>query len=125
MYQNDTEILFPMRVAPDLRDLRGQKWKEAVDRACTTEDASLDQLALSLVMIRLAGCLTCHPDSYRAIRGCRTCATATVRRFRGDDSELEQMVTEAKTEIIGDRSPMNQKPDGAYRKSTSDGRSAD
>ena len=123
MYQSDTEILFPMRVAPRLRDLRGHEWREAVDRACQTEDASPDQLALSLVMIRLAGCLTCHSDSYRAIRGCTSCATASVSRFRGADSELEQMVTEAKTEFIEDRSSMNQMPEGVYQRSISDQRS--
>jgi hypothetical protein len=100
MYQSDAEILFPMRVAPHLRDLRGSMWRAVVDRACESEDASLDQLALTLVMIRLAGCLSCHPDSYRAIRGCTNCATATIRRFRGKDEELEELIDGAKGEVI-------------------------
>ena len=31
MYHSDTEILFPMRVAPGLRDLRGRKWRRLVE----------------------------------------------------------------------------------------------
>ncbi len=100
MYQSDTEILFPMRVAPHLRDLRGNTWRATVDRACESEDASLDQLALSMVMIRLAGCLSCHPDSNRAIRGCTNCATATIRRYRGADEDLEDLIDGAKGEVL-------------------------
>lgn len=100
MYQSDTEILFPMRVAPHLRDLRGNMWRATVDRACNSEDASVEQLALSMVMIRLAGCLSCHPDSYRAIRGCTSCATATIRRFRGADEDLKDLIDGAKGEVL-------------------------
>lgn len=100
MYQSDTEILFPMRVAPQLRDLRGSMWSAAIDRACNSEDASLEQLSLSMMMIRLAGCLSCHPDSYRAIRGCTDCAMATIRRFKGEDEDLEELMKSAKVEIL-------------------------
>ena len=100
MYQSDTEILFPMRVAPHLRDLSGNMWRATVDRACESEDASLEQLALTMVMIRLAGCLSCHPDSHRAIRGCTDCATATIRRFRGEDEDLKELIDGAKREVI-------------------------
>lgn len=99
MYQSDTEILFPMRVAPSLRDLRGARWKFTVERACSAEEASPERLALSLMMIRLAGCLTCHPDSYRAMRGCTSCATATVSRFRGEDEDLIELIEAARQEL--------------------------
>lgn len=101
VYQRDTEILFPMRVAPRLRDLHGAHWRATIDRAVQSGDASPEQLALSLVMIRLAGCLTCHPNSYRAMRGCTLCATATVRRFRGEDEELAALVSSAQKELEG------------------------
>jgi hypothetical protein len=101
VYQSDTEILFPMRVAPRLRDLRGALWQATIDRAIQSKDASQEQLALSLVMIRLAGCMTCHPNSYRAMRGCTTCAMATIRRFRGEDEDLTGMVSAARHELDG------------------------
>lgn len=87
-YQSDTEVLFPMRVAPSLRDLRGREWREVVERALHAPDGAPDQLAFSLLLIRLGGCLTCHTDSYRGMRGCTACASTVIRRYRGDDSEL-------------------------------------
>lgn len=101
MYHGDTEILFPMRVAPALRDLRGEVWARLVRRAAVAPDASIDALAFSLLLIRLSGCLTCHTDSYRAMRGCTACATLTVRRFRGDDSELVGLFERAKVDVLG------------------------
>lgn len=87
-YQSDTEILFPMRVAPALRELRGEAWSEVVEHACRAPDGSAEQLAFTLLLIRLGGCLTCHTDSYRGMRGCTACASTVIRRYRGDDSEL-------------------------------------
>lgn len=103
MYSSDTEILFPMRVAPRLRDLRGELWQATVDRACRAGDAAPEQLALSLTMIRMAGCLTCHPDSYRAMRGCTHCAVAAVRRFRGQDQDLVELIQQAEQELEAER----------------------
>jgi hypothetical protein len=100
MYQSDTEILFPMRVAPQLRELRGEAWRELVDQAAAAPDASPHQLAFSLVMIRQCGCLTCHPDAFRAMRGCTLCSVQAVRRFRGDDADLERLVQEAQGELM-------------------------
>jgi hypothetical protein len=100
MYHGDTEILFPMRVAPALRDLRGEVWARLVRRASAAPDASLDALAFSLMLIRLSGCLTCHTDSYRAMRGCTACATLTVKRFRGDDNELVALFERARVDVM-------------------------
>lgn len=99
MYQSDTEILFPMRVAPLLRDLRGPLWRSLVDSAWHAPDASLDQLAFTLLLVRLDGCLTCHTDSYRAMRGCTTCATQTIKRFRGSDEDLMVLYESAKEDV--------------------------
>lgn len=101
MYQRDTELLFPMRVTPELRDLRGKLWRELVDSVCRETDASLQHLAFSLMLIRLNRCLTCHPDSYRAMHGCSVCACQSVRRFRGEDSELLAMFNLALDEVQG------------------------
>ncbi|HET7010039.1 MAG TPA: hypothetical protein VFI11_04625 [Anaerolineales bacterium] len=117
MYHSDTEILFPMRVAPALRDLRGWRWRRLVDRSVQAPEAALDQLAFTLLMIRLAGCLTCHPDSYRALRGCTTCATQVIRRFRGEDEELVAQFQRAKSDVSlflsGERIVMVRTPEPA------------
>lgn len=99
MYHSDTEILFPMRVAPGLRDLRGHKWRRLVEQAVQAPDGDGPQLAFGLLLIRLAGCLTCHPDSYRALRGCTACATHVVRRHRGDDDDLVELYQRAESDI--------------------------
>jgi hypothetical protein len=88
-----------MRVTPLLRELRGETWKDLVDQVCKSPEASLDQLAFCLVIVRLSGCLTCHTHSYRALRGCTICATHTIRRFRGEDSELIELYNDARLEV--------------------------
>lgn len=100
MYRDDTDLLFPMRVAPELRDLRDQVWRELVDRALRAADGSIDRLAFTLLLVRLCSCLTCYPDSYRALRGCTACAVQIVRRFRGEDQDLVAMFDEAREEIV-------------------------
>jgi hypothetical protein len=92
-----------MRVAPDLRELRGEKWRALVDQVCKAPDASLDHLAFTLLLVRLSGCLTCHTYSYRALRGCTLCATHTIRRFRGEDEELIELFQNAKADVEASR----------------------
>lgn len=100
MYQSDTEILFPMRVAPFLRDLRGEVWQQLVEGVTCEPEASLNQLAFSLLIVRLSGCLSCHTDSYRAMRGCTVCAMQVIKRFKGEDRELCALFTQAQNDVI-------------------------
>jgi len=88
MYQGDAEILFPARVIPLLRHLRGAEWQQLVDEVTRLPQDSLGVQAFTLMMIRLDGCLTCHADSYRAMRGCTLCAQQAVARFKGSDHDL-------------------------------------
>lgn len=88
LYQSDAEILYPFRVTPLLRSLRGQAWQRLIDRVSGCPPGSLEQQAFTLMMVRLDGCLTCHADSYRAMRGCTLCAQQTITRFKGEDEEL-------------------------------------
>ena len=99
MYHRETEILFPMRVAYPLREMRGDAWRDIVDRACKAEAASTDRLAFNLLIIRLSNCLSCQTHSYRALHGCEQCAKHSVRRFRGEDAELIQLFEDAVADI--------------------------
>jgi len=110
MANPDTEFLFPPRVIPTLRLLRGEKWQALVDRAVQGGPAvlvepaaagplSLDRLAFVLLMVRLAGCTTCHASSFRALRGCTQCARQAVRRYREDDQQLEEQFLRAREEV--------------------------
>jgi hypothetical protein len=96
----DSEILFPARCIPELRNIRpGIPWRELVDGiSCVPEDHE-DVLAFSLMMIRLSNCLTCDLDSYRASLGCGQCARRTIQGFKGTDKELLQKLEEAHLEL--------------------------
>jgi hypothetical protein len=99
MFNNDTELLFPSRIIPELRLLRKEKWRWLVDLVSGTEPTSIEHSAFVLMMVRLSGCITCNADSFRAMRGCTQCARQTVKRFRGDDQDLIQQFNQAKAEI--------------------------
>ena len=99
MYQEDTEILFPMRATPQLRDLRGGEWGKLVEDICASPHDSISCLAFNLLIIRLSSCLSCHTYSYRAMRGCTSCAVLAVKRYIGTDEELLSLYQESLHEI--------------------------
>ena len=99
MYNNDTELLFPPRVISTLRSLRGEGWRDLVDRVLRAETAERERLDFVLMMVRLGGCVSCHADSFRAMRGCTQCARNTLRRFRGGDQELISLFDQARLEV--------------------------
>ena len=84
----DSEILFPSRCIPQLRDLRGPEWAELIDHIAAVPDGHEDVLGFSLMMIRLGSCLTCDLDSYRASLGCCTCAGRSVAVSRAPIGSL-------------------------------------
>ncbi len=88
MYQPDAELLFPARVICALEGLRGARWDELVQTVCAQPEGSLDELGFSLMMIRIAGCMTCHAGSHRARLGCTVCAQHAIRRYKGSDEDL-------------------------------------
>jgi hypothetical protein len=83
-----TELLFPPRLIPDLRDLRGEEWRGLVDYVSLLPETHPDTLAFCLMMIRLNACLGCVSGSYRFMRGCELCSQQTISRFQGTDEEL-------------------------------------
>ncbi len=99
MYQSDTEMLFPTRVIPALKNLRGRSWKDLVEGVATEPDGAEGTLAFGLMMIRLNGCLTCHSDSYRAMRGCTICAQQSIARFKDTDEGLVRLYKNAQKDV--------------------------
>jgi hypothetical protein len=99
MYNADTELLYPMRVTPALRNIRNDNWATLID-SVTSKDAGIsDQLAFTLMMVRLDGCVNCNTDSFRAMRGCTQCAKQNIKRYHGDDQELVEQYKQAKIEV--------------------------
>ena len=95
----DSEILFPPRCIPLLRNLRGEKWAKLIDRLSSLPDQHEDVLGFSLLMIKLSSCLTCDLDSYRASLGCCTCAGRTVAGYKGTDTELIRLFELVREEV--------------------------
>jgi hypothetical protein len=96
----DSEILFPARSIPELRDARpGTTWRGLMEKLGKLPETSEDVLAFSLLMIKLGNCLTCDLDSYRANLGCTQCARRTVQGFKGNDDALVKKMDEARKEL--------------------------
>ena len=93
------ELLFPAHLIPSLRDLRGQEWRELVDRVAALPETHSDSLAFVLMMIELDGCLKCNSNNYKFLRGCYLCATQAVQSFKGADSDLLNLYQRAKQEL--------------------------
>lgn len=93
------ELLFPPRLIPVLRNLRGPDWATLVERVAKLPETDPDSLAFSLMMIRLDGCVKCHEGSFKYMRGCHLCATQTVMQFKGSDNDLYLLYLKARRDI--------------------------
>ena len=93
------ELLFPPRLIPLLRSLRGPEWADLVDRVVSLPETDPDCLAFCLMMIRLDGCVKCHEGSFKYMRGCQLCATQTVMQFKGADADLVALWQKARRDI--------------------------
>ncbi len=99
MINPDTEILFPIRVIPALRDLRGEKWAQLIDHLESPSVMEQELVGFSLMMVKLGGCNGCNADSFRAMRGCTHCAKLTIRRYKGTDDDLLELFSNAMKDI--------------------------
>jgi len=93
------ELLFPPRLIPSLKGLRGPTWADLVGRVARLPETDPDSLAFSLMMIRLNGCVKCHEGSFKYMRGCQLCATQTVMQFKGSDEDLVVLYQRARRDI--------------------------
>jgi hypothetical protein len=94
-----TEIMFPPRLIPQMREACGPEWRKLVERVSALEEAQPEVLAFTLTMIRLDGCLECETDSYRAMRGCSACALQSLRRYRRNEKDLLKMYKTALKDV--------------------------
>jgi hypothetical protein len=94
-----TELLFPPHLIPDLKDLRGQEWRELVEHIIRLPETHPDTLAFCLMMIRLNACMGCVSGSYRFMRGCELCSQQTIARYQGTDEELIAQFHQAREDL--------------------------
>lgn len=101
MSKFDTEILFPPSLLSQLRNLRGERWRQFIDEVMNKPIGDVDRVAFIYFMARLSACATCQGDSLRAIQGCNKCSQQVIKRFRGSDEELIQLAHSYKQEMYG------------------------
>jgi len=94
------ELFFPPQLIDDLADLRDSDWKRLVDRVAPLSDSHPDVLAFVLVIIRLSGCLSCGPGSFRHMKGCLSCSRQAIGSFKGTDKDLIGMFEDARREVV-------------------------
>jgi hypothetical protein len=99
MYNPDTDLLFPPRVLPALRELRGEQWQELVRSVIASGPDSLEVMALILMMARMNNCATCNSDSYRAMNGCTICSKQSLKRTHVTDVALTEIFQSARGEV--------------------------
>lgn len=99
MYNEDTELLFPLRVIPKLLNTRGAEWNVLVKKMADPRTAFSEQLAFAYMMVRLNGCISCNTGSFRAMRGCTQCSIQTVKRYRNEDAELLALYEKTRKEV--------------------------
>ena len=93
------ELLFTPRLIPSLKDLRGEEWQTLVRTLADLPETHPDALAFAVMMIELDNCLNCEMDSYRAQRGCVSCARQTVTSFKGTDQQLLKQYEATKLDV--------------------------
>lgn len=93
------DLLFTPRLIPELRNLRGEDWVTFIDHLTKLPETDADVLAFAVMMIHLGGCLPCEMDSYRAQRGCASCARQTVLSFKGSDKQLMKRYEKAQRTV--------------------------
>lgn len=97
----ENSLLFPHRVIPLLKTVRGQRWQALIEHVLTLPEVHDETLGLMLMLIRLNGCIPCETDSFRAMRGCPACALQALRRYKGSDEELLAAYDTALSEVRG------------------------
>ena len=99
MFNSDTEFLFPLRVIPCLSDLRGKEWEKLVEHLSKDKTALNEKIAMTALIVKLAGCAGCNTDSFRAMKGCTQCSRLTIKRYKGSDEELLKNYRECQAEV--------------------------
>jgi hypothetical protein len=93
------EILFPPKLIPSLRELRGPEWAGLVSDVAKLPETHPDVLAFCLMMIELDGCMNCYAGSYKFMRGCAACAKQTIAQYKGSDADLLKLYKQSQKQV--------------------------
>jgi len=101
MYNDDADFIFPSWVIKDLKDQKGEEWRDLIQSVLVHDQDSSEHLAFVYLMAKLNNCQTCSADSFRALKGCKECSLQTLRRTDFSDSKLLKEYEKSKIQIQG------------------------
>ncbi len=93
------EWIYPHAVTAQLAGARGETWRELAEYVASLDEDHADSLAFALMMIRLCGCASCQPGSYKLSLGCATCAFRTVSNLKSSDGQMLRRYHAARDEV--------------------------
>lgn len=96
----NNELFFPPELIGRLGDLRNSEWKKLIEKVSCLPETHPDVLAFALMIVKLSGCLSCGPGSFRHMKGCLSCSRQAISAFKGSDEQLLQMFEEARKEVL-------------------------
>jgi hypothetical protein len=99
MYNSDTELIFPPRIIPALRTLKGASWQRLISSLENCDEDSPEMIGFVLFMVRIAGCASCNADSFRAMHGCTQCSRQAIRRLKENDKALVKSYENSRNEV--------------------------
>jgi hypothetical protein len=94
------ELFFPPELIGGLKDLRDVEWKKLVERVAVLPHTHPDSLAFALMVIKLSGCLSCGPGSFRHMKGCLSCSRQAISAYKGSDRQLLDLFEESRQEVV-------------------------
>lgn len=92
-------MLFPLRVIPSLADLRGPAWKALIEKLSDPKTDTVEKIAFTALVNKLAGCSACNADAFRAMRGCTQCSHQVLKRHKASDQDLLSIYNDCLKEV--------------------------
>lgn len=98
--RGNNEWLYPASATPQLREARGDEWRELTEYVASLEEEHEDSLAFALMMVKICGCLNCQPGGYKLSLGCGTCAFRAAANLKGSDNQLLRRYQSSREEVL-------------------------
>ncbi len=100
MTTEEFQLLFPLEILPEIKDIRTKTWKGFLENYQQGENTLVTTVALVITLTRLVGCATCEADSFRAMRGCVACAKQSLKRNKDSDDTIIDSFHQCERQVV-------------------------